>query len=109
MSDPTNPTVILPAGQPGLTVAGNKRAPFIYLDGCAAYGTQAGAIQIEVAARTILPTPDGGTRNEFVVTGHLRCSQAAAMELRTAIDKALATLAELAQQQSQEPKGGRLN
>src|SRR5581483_5790958 len=50
----------------GLTIVGNQSAPFVYCDGVSAYGTQNGAIQIELAARTIIPSQDGTTtRNEF--------------------------------------------
>jgi hypothetical protein len=110
MTNPTDAPTELPPVQPGITVTGNERAPFIYLDGVATFGTQAGAIQIELAARTILPTPDGATKNEFVVTAHLRCSPAAAMQLRDAIDKSLAMVQQALEQGSPEaPTGARLN
>jgi hypothetical protein len=50
-ADPTE----LPPVQPTIALTGNEWAPFIYCDGVSALGTQAGAIQIELAARTILP------------------------------------------------------
>jgi hypothetical protein len=107
-ADPTE----LPPVQPTIALTGNEWAPFIYCDGVSALGTQAGAIQIELAARTILPTPDGGTRNEYVATAHLRCSPAAAIALKEALDKALAMLAQAMQQgqeQPPQPAPGRLN
>ena len=108
----TDPTE-LPAVPAPPTIAGNERAPFIYCDGVSAYGSQHGAIQIELAARTMLPLPDGVTvKNEFIVTPHLRCSPAAALALKDAIEKALAQLAEAiqaGQQQPPEPVPGRLN
>jgi hypothetical protein len=108
----THPTDLkeLPAGQLGTTVSGTVQAPFIYFDDVAALGVQALSFQIEVAARTILPTADGGTRSEFVVTGHLRCSLSAAVALKEAIEKCLAMFTQATQgQQPAEPAPGLLN
>lgn len=69
----------------------STEAPFIYFDSAPTFGTGSGAIQIELAARIIVPV-SGGTRNDFVLTAHLRCSPAAAIDLRNAIDKALGML-----------------
>jgi hypothetical protein len=76
----------------GLKVAAgsSEQAPFIYFDGVITYGVNGGALQIELAASTLVP--DGpAIRTDIVVTAHLRCSRAAAMSLRDSIDKALAT------------------
>jgi hypothetical protein len=70
-------------------------APFIYFDVAPTLGTMAGAIQIELAARTLVPSEGGKVRAEYVVTGRLRCSPAAAAALRQAIDKALDLLKQL--------------
>jgi hypothetical protein len=59
-----------------------------------------GAIQIELASRVLIPTPDGKVTPEFICTGHLRCSPAAAMLLREALDKALQMLQQPMQQQA---------
>jgi hypothetical protein len=102
----------LPVVQPATAIAGNERAPFIYFDGITAFGTQNGAIQIELAARTMVPAPDGvNIQNEFVATAHLRCSPAAAANLREALEKALEMLnqAMQGQQQPPEPARGRMN
>lgn len=69
-----------------------ETTPFIYFDNVASFGVLAGAVQIELAARTISPLLDGGVSIEFVGTGHLRCSPAAAVALRDAVTKALEML-----------------
>jgi len=73
----------------GLTSVGSEHAPFIYFDGVMAFGHNHGAIQIELAANTLLPTEDGKARTEVLVTAHLRCSPNAARDLRNSIDNAL--------------------
>ncbi len=75
---------------PGVRIApgSSERAPFIYFDGAVTYGVNNGAIQIELAANTIVP--DGvTTRTDVLISAHLRCSPAAARGLREAIEKAL--------------------
>lgn len=79
-------------------------APFIYFDNAPVFGILAGAVQIEVASRVILPD-ETGTITEFVVTAHLRCSPLAAAELRNAIDKSL----EMLQAPSGAPEGASVN
>jgi hypothetical protein len=66
--------------------------PFIYFDIAPFFGIMAGAIQIELAARTLSPTQDERISTEFITTAHLRCSPAAARHLREAIDKSLEML-----------------
>jgi hypothetical protein len=74
-----------------IAAGSSEQAPFIYCDGVVTYGVNNGAIQLELGANTIMP--EGlGTRTDVLVTAHLRCSPAAAMGLRDAIDKALAML-----------------
>ena len=66
-----------------------------------------GVVEIELAARIIIATPDGGVEIKFVPTGRLRCSPAAAEGLRQSIEIAI----KMAQQvQPQAPAAGsRLN
>jgi hypothetical protein len=106
-ADPTEP----PPVHRAIAIVGNERAPFIYCDGVSAFGTQNGAIQIELAARTMVPARDG-IANEFVATAHLRCSPAAAAAIKDAIEKALAMFVQAMQQGQQQPPQpvpGRLN
>lgn len=77
--------------------------PFIYFDVVPVFGTMADAIQIELAARVLSPAPDQQIITEFVASGRLRCSPAAAIELREAINKALDMLAQPAPQETPVP------
>lgn len=70
---------------------GFEQAPFIYFDGISTYGTNKGAIHVELSAGIILPE-ETGTRVDVLITAHLRCSPAAAVALRDAIDRALEIL-----------------
>lgn len=66
-------------------------AAFVYFDIVAAYGTLNGAIQVELASRTL--RPEGAeTIIEFVTTAHLRCSPAAAAALHDALGRAIEML-----------------
>lgn len=49
----------------------------------------AGAIQVELAARTLIPSDTGGASAEIVCTAHLRCGPIAARNLLEALTKAL--------------------
>jgi hypothetical protein len=71
-----------------IAVGSSEQAPFIYFDGAATYGVNNGAIQIELAANTIMPEGTG-TRTDVLITAHLRCSPSAAIGLRDAITRAL--------------------
>jgi hypothetical protein len=46
-------------------------------------------IQLELAAKIVVPDGKGGATTEVVVTAHVRCSPDAATALRQAIDHAL--------------------
>jgi hypothetical protein len=71
-----------------IAAGSSERAPFIYFDGVVTFGVNNGVIQIELAANTIIP--EGvGTKNDVLITAHLRCSPSAAIGLRDAINKAL--------------------
>jgi hypothetical protein len=67
-------------------------APFVYFDISPTHGTLSGAIQIELAARILNTALDGSVEIKFITTGRLRCSPAAALNLRNAIDAALKML-----------------
>lgn len=64
-------------------------APFVYVDNVPVFGTFAGNIELELAARVLMPKPDGTVAAEMSCTGHLRCSPNAAMMLIDALTKAL--------------------
>jgi hypothetical protein len=49
----------------------------------------AGAIEIELVARSLIPSLDHAVNSELVTTARLRCSPRAAASLREAIDQAL--------------------
>ena len=68
-----------------------ERAPFIYFDGVSCFGHHNGAIQLELAAHQLLPV-GAGVRVEVIQTAHLRCSLAAALALREALDKSIAMM-----------------
>ena len=76
-----------------LVNSGSENAPFIYFDGAVTYRVLHGAIQIQLAARTIIPAPEGMTGEAHVITAHLRCSPNAALSLKAAIDNAFLLLA----------------
>lgn len=84
---------------------GNSAAPFIYFDFVPTYGILDGAIQLELAARTMLPGEGSNVPNEVVCTAHLRCSPTAAATLRDSLTKAL----EMLQQPSAPPAGTAMN
>jgi hypothetical protein len=67
-------------------------APLVYFDIVGAYGTFHGAIELELATRIVIPRADGSTEVKFVSSGRLRCSAAAAANLRGGIDGALKML-----------------
>jgi hypothetical protein len=96
-----------PSQGPGIKIAtaSSEQAPFVYFDGVACMGTYNGAIQLELAANTLMP--DGASvRVDVLQTAHLRCSPAAAADLRNAIDKALEMLQQGAKQVAAAPMPG---
>jgi hypothetical protein len=70
-----------------------QSAPFVYFDGVVTAGVHHGTIQLELAASTLVPTPDSKAARVHVITAHLRCNPSAAAELRKAIDNVLFLLA----------------
>jgi hypothetical protein len=69
----------------------SSAAPFVYFDIVPTHGVMNGAIQIELASRVLTPA-DGLVAIKFLATGRLRCSPAAAKQLRDAIDVSLKML-----------------
>lgn len=67
-------------------------ATLVYFDIVAAYGTMHGAIEIELATRILVPKADGSTEIKFISSGRLRCSAAAAVNLRGGLEAALKML-----------------
>jgi hypothetical protein len=65
--------------------------PFVYFDAAICCGANYGVIQLELAAKTIVPdsSREAGARNEVVVTAHVRCSLAAAANLKETIERAI--------------------
>jgi hypothetical protein len=106
MADPINSIAEIP----GMRIApgSSEFAPFIYFDGVPTFGIHNGAIQIELAANTLLPVGKG-VKIDVVITAHLRCSPAAASGLRETIDKALALLQQGQQQVAQPAHGSKPN
>ena len=66
--------------------------PLVYFDIVGAYGTFHGAVEIELATRIVIPKADGSTEVRFLSSGRLRCSAAAAANLRNGLDAALRML-----------------
>lgn len=66
-------------------------APMVYFDLAPGYGILGGVIQIELAARILIPHSDGSVDARFVSCGRLRCSVTAATNLRNALDTLLNT------------------
>jgi len=64
-------------------------APIIYFEFCPTLGNNNGLINILLAASVVLPTATAATHVVPVAVAHLRCSTAAATQLRDALDKAL--------------------
>lgn len=65
------------------------RAPIIYFEFCPTLGNNNGLINILLAAGVVMPTASSATDVQPVAVAHLRCSAAAAVQLRDALDKAL--------------------
>ena len=79
--------------------ANDSAVPFVYFDGVACHGALHGVIEIELAARILIPKRDGGVEIRIVPTGRLRCSPAAAESLIQSIQIAV----KMAHQVRQQP------
>jgi hypothetical protein len=82
-----------PAPLPMLKNAGN--APLVYFDSVPVFGTFVGNLEVELAARMMMPKPDGSVMVDMACTAHLRCSPVAAMALIDALTKALDMLSKV--------------
>src|SRR3954447_25938374 len=99
MADPETP--VTSQGPVIISTSSSERAPIIYFDGASCFGHHNGAIQIELAANLLMPV-GAAVRVDVVQTAHLRCSVAAALALREALDKALAMYQQGRQQPTEE-------
>lgn len=89
-----------PAG-PAPLLKNAATAPFVYFDGVPLYGTFSGNIEVELAARMLMPKADGSVIADMACTGHLRCSPQGAVMLVDALTKALDMLAKQQSEQSE--------
>lgn len=89
------------ATKSGVAYTESNTAPIIYFDGVSCHGAMHGVIEIELAARIMAPTADGGVFASFTPTARLRCSPtaAAAAALLDSIEKAT----KMAEQPQQQP------
>lgn len=68
-------------------------APMIYFDNVPVFGALGGNVEVELAARLLMPKSDGSVSADMNCTAHLRCPLVAAIALRDALDKAIAMAA----------------
>jgi len=67
-------------------------APLVYFDGVPVFGAFGGNIEIELAARMLMPKPDGTVVVDMACTAHLRCSRQAAEMLINVLQHSIAML-----------------
>jgi hypothetical protein len=84
-------------------------APYIAFDRVAAHGVFNGTVQIELASRILIPLADGRVEVKFATCGRLRCSVAAATQLRAAADAVLKMYQELEQTPQAPAAASKLN
>jgi hypothetical protein len=88
-----NPPDIDPPGKGQVPTFENRSdVPTIYFDIAPAYGVMSGIVQVELGARILVPHHDDSVDVRFVSCGRLRCSAAAAVHLRNALDASLKML-----------------
>ena len=80
----TNPKAV-----PAVLLKNAGLAPVIFFDGVPAYGLLNGVVELELAVRMLAPKSDGNVAVDMTCVAHLRCSLAAAVNLRDAVDKAI--------------------
>ena len=78
-----------PAEHPFVPIRDLPAAPIIFFEFCPTLGNNQGLINIMLAAGIVMPTGSSATEVLPVAVAHLRCTTAAATQLRDAIDKAL--------------------
>lgn len=82
-----------PLGKDGAPSFENRNdVPTVYFDIAPAYGVMRGIVQIELGERILVPHQDDTVDVKFVSCGRLRCSAAAAVHLRNALDASLKML-----------------
>ena len=87
------PPDIDPPGKGAVPSFENRNdVPTIYFDIAPAYGVMSGMVQIELGGRILVPHQDDSVDVRFVSCGRQRCSAAAAVHLRNAIDASLKML-----------------
>jgi hypothetical protein len=74
------------------TFENSNDVPTVYFDIAPAYGVMSGIVQVELGARILVPHQDDTVDVRFVSCGRLRCSAAAAVHLRNALDASLKML-----------------
>jgi hypothetical protein len=77
------------ARAPTSVIKNAAAAPVVFFDNAPTYGHMNGMIQVTLAAGLLVPKTDNTVLVEVVAAGHLRCSVAAAVSLREALDGAL--------------------
>lgn len=75
-------------------------APMVYFDTVPVYGTFGGTIEIEIAARMLMPKPDGSVFVDMASAAHLRCSPGAALQLAASLQNAVEMHKKQMEQQS---------
>jgi len=78
------------AKAPTSVIKNAAAAPVVFFDNAPTYGNFQGIIEVELAARLLVPRTDNQVAVELAAVAHLRSSPQAAMALRDALDKALA-------------------
>jgi hypothetical protein len=73
----------------------------VYFDQVPVYGTWGGNLEIELAARMLMPKPDGSVTADMACVAHLRCSPGAAMALIDALTKGLDMLSKVQSERSE--------
>jgi len=97
----TKPTPPKPSA-PGAPLLKNAAAaPFVYFDNVPVFGTYAGNLEMELAARQLLPKADGSVAVDMACTAHLRTSAQGAVMLIDALQKALDMLSKQQEQHSE--------
>jgi len=78
-----------PKPSPTIAILDQPHAPFVYFDGTSNFGVGNGIVNVTLVANRFLAMSDGSVLPQAVAMAHLRCSLAAAKDLREALDKAI--------------------